>query len=151
MVKKRSKSPRRRNYTDVMFHLLLIVFQGCKREHVTDDERNCCSERFLRHILTIFEPAFRWAVQGATQACQGQGIAFPAILENSILRTSSSRTGASLKDCAALILHQGIKVPMTLMRGDIFLCALHLALITSLTLSHFVNCQTPLSGSGTLP
>ena len=74
---------------------------------------------------------------GATQVCQGQGISFPAIMKTSrglhkVAQEQVQRTGA------ALVCHQGINAQASvkqlfsglnnLMRGNVFLQALHLTL-----------------------
>ena len=74
---------------------------------------------------------------GAIQVYQGQWISFPAIMKTSrglhkVAQEQVQRTGA------ALVCHQGINaqasvkqlfpVPINLMRGNVFLQALHLTL-----------------------
>ena len=88
----------------------------------------------------IFEPAFRWEVLGVTQVCQGQWISFLAIMRTSkglheVAQEQAQRSGA------ALVCHQGTNaqasvkqlfpVPNNLVRGNLFIQALHLYTGTS--------------------
>ena len=88
-----------------------------------------------RWIITISKHAFRWEVLGATQVCQGQGISFPAIMKTSrglhkVAQEQVQRTGAALVCYRGINMQASVNqlfaVPINLMRGNVFLHALHL-------------------------
>ena len=82
----------------------------------------------------MIEPAFRWEVPGASQ---GQWISFPAIMKTSrglhkVAQEQVQRTGAALVCYRGINKQASVKqlfpVPINLMRGNVFLHALHLTL-----------------------
>ena len=85
----------------------------------------------------MIKPAFRWEVPGAIQVYQGQWISFPAIMKTSrglhkVAQEQVQRTGAALVCYQGINMQASVKqlfpVPINLMRGNVFLHALHLTL-----------------------